>query len=232
MCRRIFVDSSLDELIGHFTFADRGEVDGLDDRFPRYNGYPKEVYPIIISGSAQKPGASASTFVMAVWDFTPSWMKPSRRRPSANLPCEGIAVNAKFGLAYQARRCLIPVNGFFEWETLETGRRSQPYAIAMKDGLPFALAGISEIWSHPSGIDILNFAVLTCAPNEMMATIHDRMPVILHRNDYARWLSTEPDPADLMKPFPAALMSQWPVARRLKNDKRGGPETIAAIEVV
>ncbi|XUR38689.1 Abasic site processing protein (plasmid) [Rhizobium leguminosarum bv. trifolii] len=102
----------------------------------------------------------------------------------------------------------------------------------MKDGLPFALAGISEIWSHPSGIDILNFAVLTCAPNEMMATIHDRMPVILHRNDYARWLSTEPDPADLMKPFPAALMSQWPVARRLNNDKRGGPETIAAIEVV
>jgi hypothetical protein len=102
----------------------------------------------------------------------------------------------------------------------------------MKDGLPFALAGISEIWSHPSGIDILNFAVLTFAPNEMMATIHDRMPVILHRNDYARWLSTEPDPADLMKPFPAALMSQWPVARRLNNDKRGGPETIAAIEVV
>ncbi|MBY2925590.1 SOS response-associated peptidase [Rhizobium leguminosarum] len=231
MCRRVFVDSSLDELIRHFTFAERGEVDGLDDRFPRYNGYPKEVYPIIIRDGAQKSTASMSTFAMALWNFTPSCMRPSQRSPSV-IRCEGIAANTRFRPAYQTRRCLIPVSGFFEWDTLETGRRTQPYAIAMKDELPFALAGISEIWRHPSGIDMRNFAVLTCAPNEMMATIHDRMPVILHRNDYDRWLSPEPDPADLLKPFPAALMSKWPVARRLNNDKRGDPEIIAAIEVV
>lgn len=142
MCRRIFVDSSLDELIGHFTFADRGEVDGLDDRFPRYNGYPKEVYPIIIRGSAQKPEAPASTFEMAVWDFTPSWMKPSQRRPSANLPCEGIAVNAKFGLAYQARRCLIPVNGFRvgdvgDWSSVAAIRHRHEGWLALRSGRYF-----------------------------------------------------------------------------------------------
>ncbi|MEH7872295.1 SOS response-associated peptidase [Rhizobium laguerreae] len=229
MCRRIFVNSSLDELIHHFAFAERGEIDGLDGRFPRYNGYPREAYPIIIRDGAQKPGSLASTYAMAVWDFTPSWMKPSQRRPLVNVPCEGIAANARFGPAYQARRCLVPVSGFFEWDTLETGRKTQPYAVAMKDRLPFALAGISAIWRHPAGIDILNFAILTCAPNEMMATIHDRMPVILHRKDYDRWLSSELDPADLMKPFPAALMNRWPVARRLHNDKRGGPETITVI---
>lgn len=231
MCRRVFVDSSLDELIRHFTFAERGEVDGLDDRFPRYNGYPKEVYPIIIRDGAQ-PAGLASTFAMAVWDFTPSWMKPPQYRPSVHVPCETVAANARFRPAYQARRCLVPVNGFFEWDTLKTGRKTQPYAIAMKAYLPFALAGISEIWRHPAGIDILTFAILTCGSNEMMATIHDRMPVILHRNDYDRWLSSEPDPGDLMKPFPAALMTKWPVSRRLQNHKRGHPEVISAIEVV
>lgn len=85
-----FVNSCLDELILHFPFAERGEVEGLDDRFPRYNGYPKEVYPIIIRDGAQKPDGLASTFAMAVWDFTPSWMKPPQYRPSVNVPCEGM----------------------------------------------------------------------------------------------------------------------------------------------
>ncbi|MBY3088624.1 SOS response-associated peptidase [Rhizobium laguerreae] len=183
MCRRIFVNSSLDELIRHFTFAGRGEVDGLDDRFPRYNGYPKEVYPIIIRDGARKSAAQESTFAMALWNFTPPCMSPFQRSPPV-IRCEGIAANARFRPAYQARRCLKPVNDFFEWDTLETGRPTQPYAIAMKDGLPFALARVSGIWRHLSGIDIRNFAVLTCAPNEIMAKIHGRMSVILHRNDY------------------------------------------------
>lgn len=118
-----------------------------------------------------------------------------------------------FKKAYASRRCLIPIDGFFEWKDIfGTGKNKQPYAIAMKSGEPFALAGIWEKWRDPhTGEDIRTFCVVTCPPNEMMATIHDRMPVVLHQEDYERWLSTEPDSFDLMKPFPADLMTMWPI---------------------
>jgi putative SOS response-associated peptidase YedK len=234
MCGRIFVKTSLEELISNFAFAVKGgDIDGLGNRFPRWNGAPSQDYPIIIRDIVREPDTSGPIFATARWGLMPSWAKPGGRPPPVNVRGETISGNGMFRSAYRSRRCLIPINGFFEWKDIHgTGKNKQPYAIAMKDGSPFALAGIWETWTDEKGVSIRSFAVITCEPNEMMATIHDRMPVILHRNDYARWLSTEPDPADLMKPFPAALMSQWPVARRLNNDKRSGPETIAAIEVV
>jgi putative SOS response-associated peptidase YedK len=105
------------------------------------------------------------------------------------------------------RRCIVPVDGFFEWKAIKGQRAKQPYAIAMKDGAPFGIAGIWENWKEPaSGEWIRTFAVITTDANEMVVDIHDRMPVILAPGDYARWLSDEPDPRDLMRVFPASLM--------------------------
>lgn len=119
-----------------------------------------------------------------------------------NARSETVATNGLFKHAYQQRRALMPIDGFFEWKDIfGTGKDKQPYAIALKSGEPFALAAICDDWRDPkTGELVKTFTVLTCEPNEMMATIHNRMPVVLHRGDYERWLM-DPDPADLMKPF-------------------------------
>jgi len=95
---------------------------------------------------------------------------------------------------------------------------------------PFALAGIWESRKDPeTAIESKTFAVVTCQPNEMMSTIHDRMPVILHREDYERRLSPEPDPYDLMKPFPSARMKMWPISKYVGSPKNDRPDIIEEI---
>jgi len=109
----------------------------------------------------------------------------------------------------------------------------QPYALAMADGEPFCLASIWE----PSpdrdarpGTEAKTFCIVTCPPNDLVATIHDRMPVILHSKDYARWLGNETDPADLMVPFPSELMEIWPVSTRVNNVRNQEADLLDPIE--
>lgn len=120
--------------------------------------------------------------------FVTARMKQGGRPPPINARSEGIATNGLFKSAYRSRRCLVPINGFFEWKDIfGTGKNRQPYAIAMTDDSAFALAGIWDTGAIRPGADVRNFAVVTCPPNQMMASIHDRMPVILHRADYERY---------------------------------------------
>jgi putative SOS response-associated peptidase YedK len=94
---------------------------------------------------------------------------------------------------YAQRRCIVPVDGFFEWRANEGARAKQPYAIAMKDGSPFGLAGLWENWGNPStGEWERTFAIITVPSNELVGQIHDRMPAILQPGSYERWLSLEP----------------------------------------
>jgi len=133
--------------------------------------------------------------------------------------------------AYRLRRCIVPVDGFFEWKAIK-GKAKQPYAIAMKDGAPFGIAGLWENWREPaSGEWIITFAVITTDANEMVADIHDRMPAILAPGDYPRWLSDEPDPRDLMRPYPASLMRMWPISTRVNKPKNDEPSIVEPIEL-
>ena len=122
----------------------------------------------------------------------------------------------------------MPVDGYFEWQKLDaSGKRKQPYAIAMKDDEPFAMAGIwEECADKITGELIRTFAIATCEPNELMATIHDRMPVILAPADYMRWLGPELGPRDLMKPFPSDLMRMWPIGSRVGSPRNNTPDII------
>jgi putative SOS response-associated peptidase YedK len=116
------------------------------------------------------------------------------------------------------RRCIVPVDGFFEWKAIKGQKAKQPYAIAMKDGSPFGLGGLWENWKDPrSGEWIRTFAIITTAANELVAEIHDCMPLILAPGDYVRWLSDEPDPRDLMRPFPSEPMRMWPISTRVNK---------------
>jgi putative SOS response-associated peptidase YedK len=107
----------------------------------------------------------------------------------------------------------------------------QPYAIAMKDGYPFGLAGIWENWKDPaSGEWVRTFAIITTDANDLVAEIHDRMPLILAPADYARWLGDEADPSDLMRPSPAALLRMWPISTRVNKPENDDPSILRPIE--
>ena len=102
----------------------------------------------------------------------------------------------------------------------------------MKDDSPFGIGGIWENWKEPaSGEWIRTFAIITTDANELVADIHDRMPVILAPSDYARWLSEEPDPRELMRPFPASLMRIWPISTRVNKPENDDPSIVEPIEL-
>jgi len=122
------------------------------------------------------------------WGLIPNWCNdPTGGRKPINAKCETVQDLPSFRDAYRTRRCIVPVDGFFEWKAIKGQRAKQPYAIAMKDGSPFGLAGIWENWKDPaSGEWIRTFAIITTDSNELVADIHDRMPVILPPGDFAR----------------------------------------------
>ena len=157
---------------------------------------------------------------------------PKGGRKPINAKYETVRDLPTFRDAYRKRRCIVPVDGFFEWKAIKGQKAKQPYAIAMKDGAPFGIAGIWENWKEPaSGEWIRTFAIITTDSNELVADIHDRMPVILAPTDYAPWLGEEPDPRDLMLPFPADLMRMWPISTRVNKPENDDPSIIEPIEL-
>lgn len=214
-------------MVRGFSFARPDAVAGLANSFPRWNGAPRESYPIIVMDELS---TGTSMFVSASWGFIPYFSKDGGKGkpPPINARGETIATNGLFKRAYAMRRCLVPIDGFFEWKDIHgTGKNKQPYAIAMRDGSPFALAGIYDEWrDSAAGAVVRTFAIVTCQPNELMAEIHDRMPVILHREDYSRWIGPESDPADLIAPFPSELMTMWPIGRDIGNVRNNRPDLL------
>ena len=129
-------------------------------------------------------------------------MGPTGGRKPINAKYETVRNLPTFRDAYRRRRCIVPVDGFFEWKAIKGVKAKQPLAIGLKTGEPFALAAFWEGWRHPESGEVLRtFCVITTTANELVADIHNRMPVILPPEAYDRWLSTvEPDPRDLLVP--------------------------------
>ena len=137
-----------------------------------------------------------------------------------------------FREAYRNRRCILPVDGFFEWKAIKGQKAKQPYAIAMTDGAPFGIAAVWENWKQPaSGEWIRTFAIITTDANELVAQIHDRMPAILPPANYTRWLSDEPDPRELMRLYPAELMRMWPISTRVNKPENDDPSIFEPIDL-
>jgi putative SOS response-associated peptidase YedK len=167
------------------------------------------------------------------WGLIPHWCgDPSGGRKPINAKCETVRDLPSFRDAYRARRCIVPVDGFFEWRAIRGQKAKQPCAIAMKDGSPFGIAGIWENWKGPASGDwIRSFAIITTEANALIADTHDRMPVILAPEDYDRWLGEEPDPRDLMKPYPAAPMRLWPISTSVNKPENDDPSIVEPIEL-
>jgi putative SOS response-associated peptidase YedK len=178
-----------------------------------YNAAPGLQLPVV----RRDPKSGERLLSPLLWGLIPYWAKDRKIAwRTINARGETVKTAAAFKSAYVKRRCVVPADAFYEWKKI--GKGKQPYAIAMRDRRPFAFAGLWENWKdQASGQWVRTFTILTTAPNALVAPLHDRMPVILVPDDYARWLGEEADPADLIRPYPADAMTAWPVSTRVNK---------------
>jgi putative SOS response-associated peptidase YedK len=149
-----------------------------------------------------------------------------------NARCEDVENKPAFREAFKRRRCLIPLDNFYEWKKLGP-KEKQPYAIALKDGGLMAMAGLWETWRSPAKETIRSATIITCPPNELVAELHDRMPVILPPEAWSVWLGEEPADAErlkaLLEPYPAEDLAMWPVDKRVGNVRNNDPSLIEPV---
>ncbi len=150
----------------------------------------------------------------------------------SNATAERLLESATYKRLLNRRRCLIPVEGFYEWQGVKPPKT--PFYIYLKSEEPFGLAGLWDTWKQPDGIVLESFTIITTEPNELMRSIHRRMPVILSREDEDQWLDCLGVPFDkvqpLLKPFPAELMAAHEISKRINNPKYDAPDCIAPVE--
>lgn len=165
------------------------------------------------------------------WGLIPSFEKdPKGGRKPINARAETIASSGMFRGAFRARRCLVPMDAFYEWAVTPTGK--QPYAFARIDGTSLVMAGLWEGWKAPDGEIRRTFTIATTAANGFMSRIHDRMPVILEPADWPAWLGEQDgDPASLLRPAGEDVLRSWPVSRDVNSPRHDRPDLLDPIEL-
>ena len=179
------------------------------------------------------------------WGLIPPWAKDkSIGAKLAHARAETIDEKPSFRKPFQRQRCLLPVDGYYEWESRPSGK--QPVYYSMRDGDLFCLAGIWETWTTPEQVDepelpglgqaqaetLQTFTVITTTPNRLAKRVHDRMPVIVHSADYRQWLSPKSQAADLkqmLRPFDDEPIREHYVTRLMNNPRFESPECIEPI---
>lgn len=200
-------------------------IEGGDALEPRYNVCPG--LPDWVIRQSYRTGAYR--FEQFVWGLLPSWTKnPKTARRPINARAESVAERPMFRELLRERRCVVPIDGYYEWRTTSSGK--VPFWFRLKSGEPFFLAGLWDRWHRGKPDEIASYILMTTEPNELAAKVHDRMPVLLHAHDVSRWLAptlTDPDEiSDLLGPFPAVEMESHQVSRLVSNPNSEGPQLI------
>jgi putative SOS response-associated peptidase YedK len=222
-------------MCGRFTLTvDPAE---LKDTFSDYN-FPAMFAPRFNIAPTQPvlaiPNDDKFTADFFIWGLIPMWAKdPEIGNRLINARGETLAEKPSFRGSYRHKRCLILADGFYEWKAFGGRKTKTPYYIHMQDRKPFALAGLWDHWESPDGSSIKSCTIITTTPNELMGAIHDRMPVILHSRDYAKWLDPSPQTPEnlqpLIKPFPAEAMTAYPVSTLVNKATSDVPEMVVPV---
>jgi putative SOS response-associated peptidase YedK len=163
------------------------------------------------------------------WGLLPGWTKnPKSARRPINARAESVAERPMFRDLLRQRRCVVAVDGYYEWRTTSSGK--VPFWFHLKSGEPFFLAGLWDRWHGGQPDAVASYILMTTEPNELTAKVHERMPVMLHAGDVPRWLDptkTDTDKIiDLLRAYPASEMELRPVSRRVSSPDNEGPELI------
>lgn len=200
---------------------------GLDDcaDFPlRYNIPPGTDIPVI----RQSPEGKRVLHLLH-WGLVPHWAKdPSIGAKLNNARGESVAEKPSFRNAFKRRRCLVPASGFYEWAT--EGKIKQPYFISLVSGDPMAMAGLWESWKAPDGSILRTVCIITTVANEIMAPIHERMPVIISPGNWQNWLVAPNETVrGLIEPYPDEELQAWPVSHRVSRATEEGASLLEAV---
>jgi putative SOS response-associated peptidase YedK len=225
MCGRYRLSRRKQILQEHFD-----SVSGMEDWNPRYNIAPTQSVPVI----RQNPKEPVRKLSLFRWGLVPSWAKdPSVAARMINARSETAGTKPAFSDGLKFRRCLVPADGFYEWQ--KTGKGKQPYCFEINDGELFAFAGLWDRWNDVTGKPLETFSILTTTPNAVTSSVHDRMPVIVNRDSYDLWL----DPgmkdvaavSELLRPFDARQMRCYPVSSRINAAVNDDEECSRRVEL-
>jgi putative SOS response-associated peptidase YedK len=211
------------------TLAHRFSAEAPAGLHPRFNVAPAQ--PIL----TVREESDKRYFAWARWGLVPHWAKEINTGYSTiNARAETVASKPAFRDAFKRRRCLIPADGFYEWQEKPGSKGKQPWFIVLRNRLPMALAGLWERWRSPEGDEVESCAIIVTAANALMEPIHDRMPVILPPAHWNAWLAASAHDAkhlqDLLKPYPDEEIAVWKVGTKVNNPQNDSEECIEAQE--
>lgn len=217
MCGRYSITTAPEALARLF-----GTVGPVPNLPPRYNLAPTQDAPVV------RRGRDGLRLTLVRWGLIPSWSKgPDARFAMINARADTLAAKPAYRNAFRDRRCLVPADGFYEWQVVPGGK--QPMRIVRPDRQPFAFAGIWERWSPaPDQPAIDSFAIVTTDANDRLRPIHDRMPVILDPADWGAWIDGPAEAVGhLLRPAPEDALVAYPVSSRVGNVRNDDPELLA-----
>lgn len=222
-------------MCGRFTLSQTGPAIGEAfavtealQASPQYNIAPTQMVAAVLS----TPESDTRHMQQFRWGLIPSWAKdPGIGAKLINARSETVAEKPSFRSAFKRRRCLVVADGFYEWQR-QDGKK-QPFYFRLVTGEIFGFAGLWEEWTSPAGDTIDSCTILTTAANELMAPIHDRMPVIIAPQDYDLWLDTHVQTPQtlqpLLHPYPAEAMTAYPVSTAVNKPTNNTPECINSL---
>jgi putative SOS response-associated peptidase YedK len=220
MCGRYTIVITIDELMRHYMI----EIPTNRYHTPRYNVAPGQMVMAVISdGEKNRLGELK-------WGLIPSWAKDEKiGYKMINARDETVDKLPSYRMPFRSKRCLIPADGFYEWRKSD----KQPFRITLKSEQIFSMAGLYDTWIAPDGTKISSCTIITTDPNELMSDIHDRMPMILSRDDEQKWLDrnqTVEDLKKMLKPFPMEEMKAYPVSKIVGNARNDHADCIVEVK--
>lgn len=203
-------------MCGRYTLIDTDKlqerfqtINAIDDLKPNYNTAPGQIMPVVVDSQDK------NELKLMKWGLVPPWAEEANiGYRMINARSEGIETKPSFRHAFKRQRCLVPANGFYEWQKGQDGKI--PHYIQFKQGSLFAFAGLWEYWKRPDGTGLETYTIITTSPDEVVKPIHDRMPVILKKEHEDAWLDSDNQDTDflrsLLKPYPAEPLEAYPVS--------------------
>ena len=224
-------------MCGRFTLT--ADTEQLQKTFPQFS-FPAQFAPRFNVAPTQpilavaNDGKSAADFF--VWGLIPSWAKdPEIGNRLINARAETLAEKPSFRGSYRYRRCLIFADGFYEWKAQPGTKTKAPYFIRLASGLPFAFAGLWGTWDSPDGSQLNSATIITTEPNNLLATLHNRMPVILAESEWRDWLDVDQHDTEwlqrLLVPAPDNAVTFYPIRTLVNRPRNNGPELLERVPV-
>jgi putative SOS response-associated peptidase YedK len=231
VCGRYVQASSPELLVERFGVERLQMPEQPGDREPDYNVAPRKPVPAVIQRDQR-------VLEELRWGLIPSWATDPRIGDRLiNARAETVLEKPAFQHAFRKKRCILPADGFYEWEAVPGQKRKRAVFVHARDGEPFAFAGLWEVWrdaSEPDAEWLPTCTIVTTRANEMLQPVHDRMPVILPEKAWDEWLDpTNEDVtglSELLVPFPDRLIEMWAVGSAVNDANNNGPELLAPLE--